>query len=56
MMTIIKETVQEVVVSKPICDDDFLQGDQQTRIVFFHEEDRANMFNNLEECVCSKMI
>jgi hypothetical protein len=48
------ETIQEVVVSKPICDVDFLQGDQLTRIVFFHEEDRADMFNNLEECFLFK--
>ena len=43
------ETIQEVVVSKPIFYDDFLQGDQLTRTVFFHEEDRAIMFNNIEE-------
>jgi len=43
------ETVQEVVVSNPIRDDDFLEGNQQTRKVFFHEEDKVFMFNNLEE-------
>ena len=48
------ETIQEVVVSNPICDDDFLQGDQLRGIVFFNEEDRVVMFNNLEECFLFK--
>ena len=48
------ETIQEVVMSKPICDVDFLQGDQLTGIVFFHEEDRVGMFNDIEECVLFK--
>lgn len=48
------ETIQEVVVSKAICDVDFLQGDQLTGTVFFHEEDRADMFNDIEECVLFK--
>jgi len=41
-------------VSKPIYDDDFLQGDQLTDIVFFHEDDRVVMFDNLEECFLFK--
>ena len=41
-------------MSKPICDVDFLQGYQLTWTVFFHEEDRANMFNNIEECFLFK--
>ena len=43
------ETIQEFVVSKPICDDDFLQGYHLTETVVFHEEDRAVMFENIEE-------
>ena len=39
----------EVVVSKPICDDDFLQRDQLTETIVFHEDDRDVMFNNIEE-------
>ena len=41
-------------MSKPICDDDFLQRDQLTWNIFFHEEDKAVMFNNLEECFMFK--
>ena len=48
------EAIQEVVVSKPICDDDFLQGGQLTDIVLFREEDRVVMFNNLEKCFMFK--
>lgn len=48
------ETIHEFVMSKPICDVDFLQGDQLTKIVLFHEKDRASLFNNLEECVFFK--
>ena len=40
-------TLEEV--SKPIYDDDFLLEDHLVDIVLFHEEDRAVMFNNLEE-------
>ena len=36
-------------MSKKICDGDFLQGDQLTETVVFHEEDRAIMFDNLKE-------
>ena len=50
----IDETIHEVVVSKPNCDVNFLQGDKLERIVFFHEEYRADMFNNLEECFLFK--
>ena len=39
---------------KPICDVDFLQGDQLTKTIFFHEKDSADLFNNLEECVLFK--
>jgi hypothetical protein len=42
-------TLEEV--SKPIYDDDFLSGDHLVDIVLFHEEDRAFMFNKLEECL-----
>ena len=48
------ETIEEVVVSKPICDVYFVQGDQLTRTIFFHEEDTAHMFDNLEERVMFK--
>lgn len=41
-------------MSKPICDVDFLQGDQLIGTIFFHEEDRGDMFNNIEECVLFK--
>ena len=30
------ENIQEFVVSKPICDDDFLQRYQLTGTIFFH--------------------
>ena len=42
-------TLEEV--SKPIYDDDFLPEDYLVDTVLFHEEDRAVMFNNLEECL-----
>lgn len=48
------ETIHEFVLSKPICDVDFLQGDQLTKTIFFHEKDMAHLFNNLEECVLFK--
>ena len=38
----------------PICDVNFLTGDQQVGTVFFHEEDRVGMFNNIEECFLFK--
>ena len=41
-------------MSKPICDDYFLQGDWLTETVVFHEEDRAFMFDNLDECFMFK--
>ena len=45
----IDEAIQEIVESKPIYDDDSLQEDQLADIFFFHEDDRALMFDNLEE-------
>ena len=39
-------TLEEV--SKPIYDDDFLLEDHLVDTIFFHEEDRVLMFNNLE--------
>ena len=36
-------------MSKAICDDDFLQRDQLTGTIFFHEDYKVVMFNNLEE-------
>jgi hypothetical protein len=45
-------TLEEV--SKPIYDDDFLLEDHLVDIVLFHEEDRAVMFNNLEEFLLLK--
>jgi len=37
-------------VTEPIYDDDFLPKDQLINTALFHEEDRAVMFKNPEEC------
>ena len=48
------ETIQKIVVSKPIYDDDSLQGDKLADIVVFHKDDRVAMFFNLEEFLLFK--
>lgn len=49
------ETIQEIVVSEPIYDNDSLQGDQLADIVVFHEDVKTVMFVNLEEYSCLRM-
>ena len=41
-------------MSKPICDDDFLQRDQLKETIVFHEEDKTIIFDNIEECFMFK--
>ena len=48
------ETIQDIVVSKPIYDVDSLQGDELADTSVFHEDDRAVMFDNFEECFLFK--